>query len=84
MISSLEAPSGGRIRGSRMFSPRFLACLASLIVVLGAAEARAMQLSPSQKVEMKQHYDKATRAYDIQKYTEAVEEYQKAYEIGGG
>jgi tetratricopeptide (TPR) repeat protein len=42
-----------------------------------------MQLTPVQKQEMKQHYEKATRAYDVQKYSEAVEEYQKAYEIGG-
>jgi hypothetical protein len=42
-----------------------------------------MQLSPAQKAEMKQHYEKATRAYDVQKYGEAVDEYQKAYEIGG-
>jgi hypothetical protein len=42
-----------------------------------------MQLTPAQKAEMKQHYEKATRAYDVQKYGEAVEEYQKAYEIGG-
>jgi tetratricopeptide (TPR) repeat protein len=58
----------------------------ALVVTLGVAmagDAAAMQLSPLQKAEMKQHYDKATRAYDIQKYTEAVEEYQKAYEIGG-
>lgn len=45
--------------------------------------AQAMQLSPAQKAEMKQHYEKATRAYDVQKYGEAVDEYQKAYEIGG-
>ena len=42
-----------------------------------------MQLTPVQKQEMKQHYEKATRAYDVQKYSEAVDEYQKAYEIGG-
>jgi tetratricopeptide (TPR) repeat protein len=61
----------------------------ALIIAVGVAagaggrDARAMQLTPAQKSEMKMHYDKATRAYDIQKYTEAVEEYQKAYEIGG-
>jgi tetratricopeptide (TPR) repeat protein len=61
----------------------------ALTVAVGVAagafgrDAGAMQLTPGQKSEMKQHYDKATRAYDIQKYTEAVEEYQKAYEIGG-
>jgi tetratricopeptide (TPR) repeat protein len=52
------------------------------VAVLGG-RAQAMQLTPVQKQEMKQHYEKATRAYDVQKYSEAVEEYQKAYEIGG-
>ncbi|HEY2901592.1 MAG TPA: tetratricopeptide repeat protein [Polyangia bacterium] len=47
------------------------------------ASAQAMQLSPQQKADMKLHYDKATRAYDVGKYQEAIEEYQKAYEIGG-
>jgi hypothetical protein len=42
-----------------------------------------MQLTPLQKQEMKQHYERATRAYDLQKYSEAIDEYQKAYEIGG-
>ena len=32
---------------------------------------------------MKQLYERATRAYDVGKYNEAIEEYQKAYEIGG-
>lgn len=53
-----------------------------LVAVLGG-RAQAMQLTPVQKQEMKQHYEKATRAYDVQKYAEAVEEYQRAYEIGG-
>ena len=54
-------------------------------VVIGLEQraARAMQLSPQQKLEMKSHYEKATRAYDVGKYQEAIEEYQKAYEIGG-
>jgi tetratricopeptide (TPR) repeat protein len=62
-----------------------LALTVAVAVAAGAfgRDAGAMQLTPAQKSEMKQHYDKATRAYDIQKYTEAVEEYQKAYEIGG-
>lgn len=51
--------------------------------IFGAGTAQAMQLTPAQKAEMKQHYEKATRAYDVQKYEEAVDEYQKAYEIGG-
>jgi tetratricopeptide (TPR) repeat protein len=48
-----------------------------------ARPARAMQLTPQQKQEMKLHYERATRAYDLQKYGEAIDEYQKAYEIGG-
>ena len=60
-----------------------LSCgLAALLLVSGPP-AHAMQLSPDQKQEILQHYERATRAYDIQKYSEAVEEYQKAYEIGG-
>jgi hypothetical protein len=45
--------------------------------------ARAAELTPQQKLEMKQLYERATRAYDVGKYNEAIEEYQKAYEIGG-
>jgi hypothetical protein len=49
----------------------------------GAGAARAAELTPQQKLEMKQLYERATRAYDVGKYNEAIEEYQKAYEIGG-
>jgi len=50
-------------------------------LLLGARTAHA-QLTPQQKQEARQHYEKATRAYDVGKYQEAIEEYQKAYEIG--
>ena len=50
---------------------------------LAAPAARAAELTPQQKQEMRLIYDKATRAYDVGKYAEAIEEYQKAYEIGG-
>jgi cell division protein FtsN len=56
---------------------------ASVVAGLGEGRAQAMQISPQQKQEMKSHYEKATRAYDVGKYQEAIEEYQKAYEIGG-
>jgi tetratricopeptide (TPR) repeat protein len=73
------APTARSIRGRSA-----LAAVAGWVVALGlAGAAQAMQLTPAQKAEMKQHYEKATRAYDVQKYSEAVEEYQKAYEIGG-
>ncbi|HSZ80720.1 MAG TPA: tetratricopeptide repeat protein [Polyangia bacterium] len=49
----------------------------------GVGSARAAELTPQQKQDMKQLYERATRAYDVGKYNEAIEEYQKAYEIGG-
>lgn len=61
-----------------------LTLLAALAVTLAfASAARAAELTPSQKAEMKSLYERATRAYDVGKYAEAIEEYQKAYEIGG-
>ena len=55
----------------------------ALVAVSWAGDALAMQMSPAQKQQMMEHYERATRAYDIQKYPEAIEEYQKAYEVGG-
>ena len=40
-------------------------------------------MTQAQKDEVKLHYQRATRAYDLQKYPEAIDEYQKAYEISG-
>lgn len=61
-----------------------LGALAVLAVSLAAGgAARAAELTPQQKAEMKSLYERATRAYDVGKYAEAIEEYQKAYEIGG-
>jgi Tetratricopeptide repeat len=60
-----------------------LLTLFSLASWLSPCLARAAELSPQQKLEMKQLYERATRAYDVGKYAEAIEYYQKAYEIGG-
>jgi hypothetical protein len=57
--------------------------LLSGLFLLRAGAARAADLTPQQKAEMRMIYDKATRAYDVGKYAEAIEDYQKAYEIGG-
>jgi hypothetical protein len=57
--------------------------LVLLLAMAVAPAARAAELTPQQKLEMKQLYERATRAYDVGKYNEAIEEYQKAYEIGG-
>lgn len=61
----------------------FATLIGCALGILDGGTAQAMQLTPAQKAEMKLHYEKATRAYDVQKYEEAVDEYQKAYEIGG-
>jgi tetratricopeptide (TPR) repeat protein len=60
-----------------------VAPLVALSVSFAAGHAEAMQTTPAQKQEMMEHYERATRAYDIQKYQEAIDEYQKAYEIAG-
>ena len=53
-------------------------------VLLLASPAPALaQMTQAQKDEVKLHYQRATRAYDLQKYQEAIDEYQKAYEISG-
>lgn len=64
-------------------SLRWFAYLLAVAGSVVAGRAEAMQTTPAQKQEMMEHYERATRAYDIQKYQEAVEEYQKAYEIAG-
>jgi hypothetical protein len=53
-----------------------------MLVAFGTKEVRA-QLTPQQKQEIHVHYQQATRSYDLGKYQEAVEEYQKVYEIDG-
>jgi len=53
-----------------------------MLLAFGAKEARA-QLTPQQKQEIHVHYQQATRSYDLGKYQEAVDEYQKVYEIDG-
>src|SRR5580698_6101233 len=63
--------------------PRAFALIFSMMLLaLGSKEARA-QLSAQQKQEIHVHYQQATRAYDLGKYQEAVDEYQKVYEIDG-
>ncbi|HEY8925461.1 MAG TPA: tetratricopeptide repeat protein [Polyangia bacterium] len=65
--------------------PRILvsSALGAIVAFVVAQQAAGAQMSPAQRQEMMEHYERATRAYDVQKYQEAVAEYQKAYEIGG-
>jgi tetratricopeptide (TPR) repeat protein len=60
--------------------------LAGLLAAVALAASPRMahaQMTQAQKDEVKLHYQRATRAYDLQKYQEAIDEYQKAYEISG-
>jgi len=68
------------LSGRRAFAVALTVVLASLA---GTNVARAGELTPAQKQEVRQHYEKASRAYDVQKFGEAIEEYQKTYEISG-
>jgi tetratricopeptide (TPR) repeat protein len=52
-------------------------------LLLAAPRSAMAQMTQAQKDEVKLHYQRATRAYDLQKYLEAIDEYQKAYEISG-
>src|SRR5437868_6288158 len=61
---------------------RVLPLIGGVILMAAAGSARA-QMTQAQKDEVKLHYQRATRAYDLQKYQEAIDEYQKAYEISG-
>jgi tetratricopeptide (TPR) repeat protein len=62
----------------------FVSCaLGAVVAFVVAQQAAGAQMTPAQRQEMMEHYERATRAYDVQKYQEAVAEYQKAYEIGG-
>jgi Tetratricopeptide repeat len=67
---------------TRHFRP-FATLLLGIVAVLASGRSAHAQLTPQQKQEIHQHYDRATRAYDLGKYQEAVDEYQKVYEIDG-
>ncbi|HVT06349.1 MAG TPA: tetratricopeptide repeat protein [Polyangia bacterium] len=67
---------------TRLFRP-FPTLLFAVVAFVAVARPAHAQLTPQQKQEIHQHYDRATRAYDLGKYPEAVDEYQKVYEIDG-
>jgi tetratricopeptide (TPR) repeat protein len=50
---------------------------------LSVARAQGATITTEQKQEMKLHYERAQRAFDIAKYADAIDEYAKVYEIGG-
>jgi hypothetical protein len=73
-------PTGVARRAFGMVIPVAVPLL--MLAALGRP-ALAMQLSSQQKQDVRVHYERATRAYDLNKYQEAIDEYQKVYEIDG-
>jgi hypothetical protein len=69
-------------------NPGWLGLLVALVLVVvappGSAQAQdapSPKLSESQKRQTKEHYEQATKLYNLGKYAEAVAEYQAAYLI---
>ena len=68
-------------------NPGWLGQLVALSLVLGGArvveaqDAPPPKLTDAQKRQTKEHYEQATKYYNLGKYTEAVAEYQAAYLI---
>jgi tetratricopeptide (TPR) repeat protein len=53
--------------------------LLALVIVLIAAPSVLLAQTDAQKKQAKEHYEKATRLYDVGKYGEAIAEYESAY-----
>jgi hypothetical protein len=67
--------------------PGWLGLLVALVLVLAppgsarAQDAPSPKLTESQRRQTKEHYEQATKFYNLGKYSEAVAEYQAAYLI---
>jgi hypothetical protein len=62
--------------------PAIVLTIVALIPLTAAAQTPPA-LTADQKQEMKIHYERGQRAFDIGKYPDAIDEYAKVYEIGG-
>jgi hypothetical protein len=68
-------------------NPGWLGLLVALVLVVAppgsarAQDAPSPKLTESQKRQTKEHYEKATKFYNLGKYSDAVAEYQSAYLI---
>ena len=63
---------------SRKLKPILIAFMALALCALVPAGARA-QSQAEKRQQAKEHYEKATRLYDVGKYSEAIGEYEAAY-----
>ncbi len=70
-------------RARRFWLTLVVVALGSQAVWVASARAQQPNVTAEQKLEMKQHYEKGQRAYDVGKYSDAIDEYAKVYEIGG-
>jgi tetratricopeptide (TPR) repeat protein len=68
-----------KLRGLLRVAPIILAMLLSQLQLASAQEVSRPQLSDAQKQKTKEHYEKATRLYNVGKYQEAIGEYEAAY-----
>jgi tetratricopeptide (TPR) repeat protein len=71
--------AGQNAWGVLRVAPIILALLLSQFRLASAQEVTRPQLSDAQKQKTKEHYEKATRLYNVGKYQEAVGEYEAAY-----
>jgi tetratricopeptide (TPR) repeat protein len=58
---------------------RLIVTLATLVSCLVLARPSAAQVDADKKPAAKEHYEKATRFYDVGKYGEAIAEYEQSY-----
>lgn len=57
---------------------RILTCALAMAVTVASTPAHA-QSDAQKKEQAKEHFDKARKLYDVGRYAEAIEEYQKVY-----
>jgi tetratricopeptide (TPR) repeat protein len=58
-----------------------VAQVALFVACFAAAPARVFAQADSKRAQTMEHYERARKLYDINKYPEAIDEYQKAYLI---
>lgn len=58
---------------------RLIVVLATMAACLLLAKSATAQNDADKKLQAKEHYEKATRFYDVGKYGEAIAEYEQAY-----
>jgi len=81
-MSIFPGPTSGRPRGTPLLI-FFLVSSVSLVTSLPRPACAADAITPAKKKEAREHFFAGSRKYDLGRYDEASEEFQKAYEILG-